>query len=211
MKIRTIALWLFIASVCVCTVAVSCPRFVYSGYSEKESAVDLPEELKFHFSDFDLKSFEKVDEIVLNGENSSGEKTQLVREYYQNAGTGEELIRISRKNDEKFIKGYCFSPLCNCVFYSDNTMKLFGDEAGEIYCFSDSRLKYFSRISVCKRLFSSVYVITYFDGNGERIAIESRVAYLNGNVKALSFLYDRHYGKNLLPLSRKKFDSLLRR
>lgn len=211
MKIRTIALWLFIASVCVCSLAVVYPRFVYSRYSDKESSVDLPENIKFKLSDFDLKSFEKVDEIVVNGENDSGEKTQFVREYFQNAATGEELIRISRKNDEKFIKGYCFSPLCNCVFYSDNTMKLFGDETGEIYCFADSRLKYFSRIRTCKRLFSSVYVITYFDGNGERIALESRVAYLNGNVKALGFLYNRHYGKNLLPLSRKKFDSLLRR
>ena len=87
-------------------------------------------------------------------------------------------------------------------------MKLFTGETGKIYCFENSKLKYISETRICKRLFSSVYVITYFDGEGNRTAVETQAANHSGNEKAKRFLYNRFYGKSLLPISSKRFKEL---
>ena len=126
-----------------------------------------------------------------------------------NEKTGEKLIKISRKSDGKFVKGYYFSTYCSCVYYENKTMKLFGGQTGKVYCFKNSELKYAREIRVCERLYSSVYVITYFDKDGRRIALETQTAYLNGNVKAVKFLYNRHYDRNFLPIGQKKFEKIL--
>lgn len=181
----------------------------FNKYSEKETTIDIPENLKYFFSEYDLNSFEKVDEIEMPYTLGTGEKIQSVREYFQNEKTDERLIRISNKDNGKFLKGYYLSSYCGCVYYDDKTMKLFGKNTDKIYFFKNSKLKYISKTKICKRLYSSVYVITYFDENAKRIALETQTAYLNGNVRAVRFLYNRHYTENFLPQSRRRFEKSL--
>lgn len=201
------AVMCFAAIVAVCWLLYAFSAF--GRYSKKTTVIDLPENLKYDFCEYDSGNFVKNDEVDVDHVCETGEKITTKREYFSNEKTGEKLVKISNKSDGKFIKGYCFSNKFGCVYYPDGTMKLFGEKTGKVYCFKNSELKYISEISVCKRLYSSVYVITYYNSGARRIAVETQTAYDNGNVRAVRFLYDRHYDKNFIPISRKKFEKLL--
>lgn len=195
----------------VCAVAVSLaalisyPFFAFHSCSDKKTVMDLPENLKYDFSDFDMNKFQKYDEIKTEHTTPSGESFMSVRKYYSNEKTDEHLTMITKESDGSFVKGYYVSSYCSCVYYPDSTMKLFGGKTGKVYCFKKGKLKYISEMKTCKRIFSSVYVITYFDCDAQRIAIETQTAYYNGNVKAVRFLYNRRYNRFFLPVCEKSF------
>lgn len=183
--------------------------FSYRTFSNGATQIDCPKNAVYDFSDFDMNLYEEYDVLETQHREKSGEEYSVQRRYYQNEKTGEKLIGVYRKDNGKFLKGCYFSDNLKSVYYSDNTAKIYGEKFGKIYCFDNSRLKYVSEMSVCKKLYSSVYVITYFDKYGNRTAVETRNAYHNGNVKAVKFLYERYYNGNFLPVSKKRFEKLI--
>lgn len=183
--------------------------FSYHSYSNGVAQIDLPKNAVYNFYEFDMNLYEEYDVLETRHKEKSGEEYTAQRRYYQNEKTGEKLIGVYRKDNGKFLKGYYMSDNFKSVYYSDNTVKIYGEKFGKIYCFENSRLKYVSEMNVCKKLYSSVYVITYFDEDGNRTAVETRSAYLNGNVKAVKFLYERYYNGNILPISKNRFEKLI--
>lgn len=173
--------------------------------SEYKTEILLPENLIYDFSEVDFENYVLSDTIEVVSSDENNKNYISVRDYYDNKYTDEKIIKVTRKDNGKFIKGYYLSQNCRCAFFNDKTMRLTGKKNGKVYSFKNKELQYVSEYKTYDSMFGSVYVTTFFGPDSKRIAIKTEPSSMSGNTKAKKTFYKKYYNSFFVTISERGF------
>ena len=177
--------------------------------SERKTEISLPENLVYTFDKLNLDNYELYDEFYVTGLDNEGKKCDFLRSYYLNSYTGEEIVKSQRADNGQFEKGYYKGNYCRCTYYKNGKMMLTGKKIGKVYTFDKGKLKNVSLQSSYDGVLGKVYIITYYDSYGKRIAVKTFPSLMTGNLELKKNLYEKYYNSLMLPISEKRFNKLI--
>lgn len=173
--------------------------------SEQKTEILLPEHLIYDFSEIDFRNYVLSDTIEVVSSDENNKNYVSVRNYYDNKYTDEKVIKVTRKDNGKFVKGYYLSQNCRCVYFNDKTMRLTGKKNGKVYSFKNKELQYVSEYKTYDSMFGSVYVTTFYGPDSKRIAIKTEPSSMSGNTKAKKIFCKKYYNRFFVPISERRF------
>lgn len=188
---------------------IICPVIKISHYSKKTADILLPDGICYFFGQLDFSHFKEYDNIEVMSSDKNGEKFLSVRTYFENSVTNEKITKVERKDTGCFVKGFYISKSCSCTYYDDGTMKLSGKNIGKVYVFHNGKCKYLYETETCKMDSFKIYVTTYFDSNGKRIAVETKIAGLLKEKKIKTLIYNRRFTASFFPIGQERFEKIL--
>ena len=176
--------------------------------SERKTEISFPENLAYTFDELKTENYELYDEFYVTGRDEKGKKCDFLRSYYLNSYTGEEIISSHRVDNGQFEKGYYVGDYCRCTYFRNGEMKLTGKKIGKVYTFLKGKLKNVSELSSYDGIFGNVYVITYYNSDGKRLAVKTFPSSASGNKTLKKTLYEKYYNSLMFPISEKRFNKL---